>query len=99
MKSTEIIALIDEDITYQKELLEDNYERDKAVHWRISGMEDLKKKLIKEFTWEISLKELVESLKKSKNNPEEITKALIDFKGRMFSNDIDKFTGLDEYEK
>ncbi len=40
-----IIKLIEEDVAYQKTKLEDNFENDKSILWRITGMELLLRKL------------------------------------------------------
>ena len=43
-----ILKLIDGDIEYQKSKLTGNFEKDKPLKWRITGMEYLKKELKKE---------------------------------------------------
>ena len=43
-----ILKLIDGDIEYQKSKLTGNFEKDKLLKWRITGMEYLKKELKKE---------------------------------------------------
>ena len=40
-----IIKLIEEDIEYQVSKLQNDFEKDKAINWRVTGMERLKRKV------------------------------------------------------
>ncbi len=44
-REEEILELIDNDIEYQKMKLMGNFETDKPIKWRITGFEDLKKRM------------------------------------------------------
>lgn len=46
MKLNEVIALIDEDISFQATYLNGTFNNDRGINWRITGMEDLKKKIL-----------------------------------------------------
>ena len=41
----EVLRLIEEDIEYQNSKLQNDYEKDKSIHWRVTGMELLKRKV------------------------------------------------------
>lgn len=45
----EIVEMIDQDMAYQKIQLTNGFEADKSIHWRIIGMEALKKKILEKF--------------------------------------------------
>ncbi len=49
-ESDKIITWINEDIKYQKSKLVNDFEKDKPLKWRITGMEFLKNKIEKEVT-------------------------------------------------
>ena len=42
---SDVFELIEQDINFQKTRLENDFEKDKAINWRIQGLEWLKEKL------------------------------------------------------
>lgn len=46
MKIREILELIDDEIEYQEKSLRGNFELDKPIKWRITGMKELKDKIL-----------------------------------------------------
>lgn len=48
MKIKDVLKLIEEDIKYQEEKLQGDFELDKPIRWRIIGMKALKERIMEE---------------------------------------------------
>lgn len=52
MKASQILSFIDKEMKQQEGLLTEDYERNRAINWRLIGMKDLRANLVKAFTLE-----------------------------------------------